>query len=104
MLERRVVTPDTALRPSRYVGAKSPTQGWIKMQATYDLTVARKAVGKVVAPRGQCALGRQRDRGPLPQATASPIFQPLDHVSRPAMPASGRVYQSVIQALQRERS
>ncbi len=39
----RAVTPDTALRLARYFGASA--EFWIGMQATYDLEVARDAVG-----------------------------------------------------------
>lgn len=53
VLERRGVTADTALRLERYFGGDA--QGWINMQATYDLKVAEKSVAKVIrkeiAPR-----------------------------------------------------
>lgn len=39
----RAVTPDTALRLARYFGTSA--EFWIGMQATYDLEVARDAVG-----------------------------------------------------------
>jgi addiction module HigA family antidote len=50
VLERRGVSPDTALRLVRYFGGdEADAQGWINMQATYDFKLAAKAVGKVIA-------------------------------------------------------
>ena len=50
VLERRGVTPDTALRLVQYFGGdEAEAQGWINMQATYDFKLAAKAVGKVIA-------------------------------------------------------
>lgn len=50
VLERRGITPDTALRLVRYFGGdEADAQGWINMQATYDFKLATKAVGKVIA-------------------------------------------------------
>lgn len=50
---RRPVTPDIALRLSRYFGTSA--EYWIGMQATYDLESARDRVGvkvrKSVQPR-----------------------------------------------------
>lgn len=43
-LERRGITADTALRLARYF--RSDAQGWLNMQATYDLKVAEKATAK----------------------------------------------------------
>lgn len=40
---KRAITPDTALRLARYFGTSA--EFWIGMQATYDLEVARDAVG-----------------------------------------------------------
>lgn len=49
VLERRGVTPDTALRLVRYFGGEeADAQGWINMQATYDFKLAAKTVGKVI--------------------------------------------------------
>lgn len=50
VLERRGITPDTALRLTRYFGGEeADAQGWINMQATYDFKVAQKAIAKVIA-------------------------------------------------------
>lgn len=46
VLERRGVTADTALRLERYFG--SDAQGWINMQATYDLKIAERDAGKAI--------------------------------------------------------
>jgi addiction module HigA family antidote len=49
VLERRGVTADTALRLVRYFGGTvEDAQGWINMQATYDLKTAGKLVGKKI--------------------------------------------------------
>lgn len=47
VLERRGVTADTALRLERFFG--SDAQGWINMQATYDLKIAEKAARKTIS-------------------------------------------------------
>ena len=47
VLERRGVTADTALRLERYFG--SDAQGWINMQASYDLKIAEKEAAKKIA-------------------------------------------------------
>lgn len=50
VLGRRGITPDTALRLTRYFGGEEAhAQGWINMQATYDFKVAQKAVAKAIA-------------------------------------------------------
>ncbi len=50
VLERRGVTADTALRLARYFGgSEEDAQGWINMQATYDLRTASLTVGKSIA-------------------------------------------------------
>ncbi|MFT4241238.1 MAG: HigA family addiction module antitoxin [Acidovorax sp.] len=50
VLERRGVTADTALRLSRYFGgSEEDAQGWINMQAAYDLRTTTLAVGKTIA-------------------------------------------------------
>ena len=50
VLERRGVTPDTALRLTRYFGGTpEDAQGWINLQAAYDFKVAQKAVGAAIA-------------------------------------------------------
>lgn len=50
VLERRGITPDTALRLTRYFGGEeADAQGWINLQATYDFKMAQKAVGKAIA-------------------------------------------------------
>lgn len=43
VLERRAVTPDTALRLSRYFGGEA--EGWMNLQAAYDLKRASLAEG-----------------------------------------------------------
>ena len=49
VLERRGITPDTALRLTRYFGGEeADAQGWINLQATYDFKMAQKAVGKAI--------------------------------------------------------
>jgi len=52
--ERRAITPDTALRLSRYFGT-SP-EFWMDLQSAFDLKIAAKDAGaKIEAeiPRGQ---------------------------------------------------
>ena len=50
VLERRGVTPDTALRLTRYFGGKpEDAQGWINLQAAYDFKVAQKTAGAAIA-------------------------------------------------------
>jgi len=43
---KRSITPDTALRLSRYFGTSA--EFWIGMQATYDLEVARDRFGAAI--------------------------------------------------------
>jgi antitoxin HigA-1 len=43
---KRVITADTALRLARYFGT-SP-DFWMNLQKTYDLDVARQAIGKAI--------------------------------------------------------
>ena len=45
--ERRAVTPDTALRLSRYFGGDA--QSWLNLQASYDLKVAERDLGATIA-------------------------------------------------------
>ena len=47
VLERRGVTPDTALRLARYFGGDA--QSWLNLQQTYDLKVAEKQKAKQIA-------------------------------------------------------
>ncbi|ADU39365.1 HigA family addiction module antitoxin [Variovorax paradoxus] len=50
VLERRGISPDTALRLTRYFGGEeADAVGWVNMQATYDFKIAQKAVGKAIA-------------------------------------------------------
>ena len=56
VLERRGVTADTALRLARYFGGEeTDAQGWLNLQATYDLKKAAAAhareIAKEVQPR-----------------------------------------------------
>ena len=46
VLERRGVTPDTALRLARYFGGDA--QSWLNLQQTYDLKVAQKQKAKQI--------------------------------------------------------
>lgn len=49
VLERRGVTPDTALRLTRYFGGQlTDAQGWLNLQAAYDLKVAVRSVGGAI--------------------------------------------------------
>jgi addiction module HigA family antidote len=50
VLQRRGVTADTALRLARYFGSdESDAQGWIHLQAVYDLKKAQEADGKAIS-------------------------------------------------------
>ena len=54
--ERRGISADTALRLERYFG--SDAQGWLNMQATYDLKIAQKIAAKqlqAIAPMALAA-------------------------------------------------
>jgi len=52
--ERRRVSANTALRLARYFGgSESDAQGWINLQAAYDLKVAQIALGKEIAKQVQ---------------------------------------------------
>ncbi|MCP8884350.1 HigA family addiction module antitoxin [Devosia sp. XJ19-1] len=44
---KRAVSPDTALRLSRFFGTSA--EFWMGMQATYDLEVAKDKVGAAIA-------------------------------------------------------
>jgi addiction module HigA family antidote len=49
VLQRRGITADTALRLARYFGGEeSDAQGWVNLQAIYDLKVARKQAGAAI--------------------------------------------------------
>ncbi len=49
VLERRSISADTALRLARHFGgAPEDAQGWLNMQAAYDLKVAAKTSGKAI--------------------------------------------------------
>lgn len=66
VLERRGITPDTALRLTRYFGGEeADAVGWVNMQATYDFKVAQKTVGKAIAkevkPRDEKAAATSND-------------------------------------------
>ena len=64
VLERRGITPDTALRLTRYFGGEeADAQGWINMQATYNFKVAQKAVAKVIAKEVQPRDAREAAAG-----------------------------------------
>jgi addiction module HigA family antidote len=44
--ERRAITPDTALRLSRYFGTTA--QFWLNLQTGYDLKITEKVVGSKI--------------------------------------------------------
>jgi addiction module HigA family antidote len=44
--EKRAITPDTALRLSRYLG--TTPQFWLNLQTSYDLKITEQAVGAVI--------------------------------------------------------
>jgi len=44
---KRSISADTALRLERYFGAEA--QGWLALQAAYDLRVAEKQSAKIIA-------------------------------------------------------
>mgnify|MGYP001442413587 CR=1 FL=1 len=46
VLERRAVTPDTALRLAQYFGGDA--QGWMNLQVAYDLRRAEQIVGEKI--------------------------------------------------------
>ncbi|MEW6168741.1 MAG: HigA family addiction module antitoxin [Pseudomonadota bacterium] len=46
VLERRAVTPDTAMRLARYFGGDA--QSWLNLQVAYDLRVAEIAAAKKI--------------------------------------------------------
>ena len=46
VLERRGVTPDTALRLARYFGGDA--QSWLNLQQSYDLKVTQKQKSKQI--------------------------------------------------------
>ena len=46
-LERRAISPDTALRLARYFN--TTPEFWTNLQAAYDLKVASSALGKKIA-------------------------------------------------------
>ena len=46
VLERRGVTPDTALRLARFFGGDA--QSWLNLQQTYDLKVTQKQKAKQI--------------------------------------------------------
>ncbi|QEZ43268.1 HigA family addiction module antitoxin [Cupriavidus oxalaticus] len=45
--EQRGITPDTALRLTRYFGGDA--RSWMNMQVTYDLKVAQRDLGERIA-------------------------------------------------------
>ena len=56
VLERRGISPDTALRLARYFGGDA--QSWLNLQQAYDLKIAEKEVlPKIVKEIQPCALG-----------------------------------------------
>jgi len=46
MRGRRAVSPETALRLSRYLGTSA--EFWVNLQSSYDLAIARQEFGSVV--------------------------------------------------------
>lgn len=61
-LERRGVTPDTALRLVRYFGGDA--QSWLNLQQAYDLKIAEKAlmdtISQEIVPLNQSASRDER--------------------------------------------
>jgi addiction module HigA family antidote len=51
VLERRGVTPDTALRLARFFGGDA--QSWLNLQQAYDLKIAEKALLSVIVKEVQ---------------------------------------------------
>ncbi|WOG28340.1 HigA family addiction module antitoxin [Endozoicomonas sp. 8E] len=52
VLERRAITPDTALRLARYFGGDA--QSWLNLQTAYDLKITTAELGnslKAIEPR-----------------------------------------------------
>ncbi len=49
----RAITPETALRLSRYFG--NSAQFWMNLQTNCDLTVAEQEVGRKIAKEVECA-------------------------------------------------
>jgi antitoxin HigA-1 len=47
VLERRGITPDTALRLARFFGGDA--QSWLNLQVAYDLKVASRSSAKAIA-------------------------------------------------------
>src|SRR4051812_8105438 len=45
--QRRAITPDTALRLSRYFGTTA--EFWMKLQSVYDLDLARASLAQIEA-------------------------------------------------------
>ncbi|MBL4910488.1 MAG: HigA family addiction module antidote protein [Alteromonadaceae bacterium] len=45
--EKRAITPDTALRLSRYFGGDA--QSWLNLQTSYDLKVAQTSLSEIEA-------------------------------------------------------
>src|ERR1700751_973151 len=64
---KRSVTAETALRLGRYFG--NAPQLWINLQAQYDLAVAMRAVGPIVAQGGWTGAGAGRRPPPTRGAT-----------------------------------
>lgn len=46
VLERRGVTPDTALRLARYFGGDA--ESWLNLQQAYDLKITAQAIAKTI--------------------------------------------------------
>ena len=45
--EKRAITPDTALRLSRYLGGDA--QSWLNLQTSYDLKIAQTSLSEIEA-------------------------------------------------------
>jgi antitoxin HigA-1 len=55
---KRGVSPDTALRLSRYLGAGAAF--WVNLQSQYDLAMAEKRLGAKIRAQVEAAGGRPR--------------------------------------------
>jgi addiction module HigA family antidote len=63
----RAITADTALRLAKYFG--TTPELWMRLQAQYDIAVARETIWKDIAPRVRELKARA---APAPSATAAP--------------------------------
>nr|MDP2189906.1 HigA family addiction module antitoxin [Rhodoferax sp.] len=64
VLERRGVTPDTALRLARYFGGDA--ESWLNLQQAYDLKTAATAIAKMIereiTPLSRAGMAQDNER------------------------------------------